>query len=89
MLSLLVLFLDLLRLGSYNFYAQRAVLMLSSLRALRIIVLSPAMQALLGALASSLRAVGGLSLLSESTQLPVLRPFPFGERTCSLCAFSG
>ena len=64
LLSLLVLFCDLLRLHTWPFYMERAVRMLSSLRALRIVVLSPAMQALLGALAKSMKAIAALALLS-------------------------
>ena len=64
LLSLLVLFCDLLRLRTWPFYMERAVRMLSSLRALRIVALSPAMQALLGALAKSMKAIAALALLS-------------------------
>ena len=64
LVSLLVLFFDLLRLHHCPFYMERAVRMLSSLRALRIVVLSAAMQALLGALASSMKAIAALALLS-------------------------
>ena len=70
LVSLLVLFFDLLRLHHWPFYMERAVRMLSSLRALRIVVLSAAMQALLGALANSMKAIAALALLS----MPPLRP---------------
>ena len=55
-----MLLLDLLRLITWDFYVERAVRMLSSLRALRMITLSSSMRSLLAALLMTFKPIGSL-----------------------------
>ena len=71
LLEAFVLLLDLLRLFKWPFYTERAILMLSSLRALRMITLSEAMRALLVALASTFAPIASLLFVGELARFAV------------------
>lgn len=60
LLEAFVLLLDLLRLMTWDFYTERAVRMLSSLRALRMVTLSSAMRALLAAVLLTFQPIASL-----------------------------